>query len=196
MKSSELTPLLFTVYLAAASGRSPALPCFAAFLALVRFSGLFAFTQLFFQTLAHIAIMATIFLVSSTGFTLVNSMLKIGTIISPDPIGSTMLGLFALSLFLSLTRSADFTIPYALISGLAPYGIIFGIFVFAKCPLAIAAECTAVFAFTLIGTVNKRISMKDNLHDFIFQSMERVITAMFLVLPLNIPISFLCGICR
>ena len=51
MKSSELTPLLFTVYLAAASGRSPALPCFAAFLALVRFSGLFAFTQLFFQTL-------------------------------------------------------------------------------------------------------------------------------------------------
>jgi len=26
------------------------LPCFAAFLALVRFSGLFAFTQLFFQT--------------------------------------------------------------------------------------------------------------------------------------------------
>lgn len=52
MKSSELTPLLFTVYLAAASGRSPALPCFAAFLALVRFSGLFAFTQLFFQTLS------------------------------------------------------------------------------------------------------------------------------------------------
>ena len=50
MKSSELTPLLFTVYLAAASGRSPALPCFAAFLALVCFSGLFAFTQLFFQT--------------------------------------------------------------------------------------------------------------------------------------------------
>ena len=50
MKSSELTPLLFTVYLAAASGRSPALPCFAAFLALVRFSRLFAFTQLFFQT--------------------------------------------------------------------------------------------------------------------------------------------------
>ena len=54
MKSSELTPLLFTVYLAAASGRSPALPCFAAFLALVRFSGLFAFTQLFFQTLTKI----------------------------------------------------------------------------------------------------------------------------------------------
>lgn len=76
------------------------------------------------STIAHIAIMATIFLVSSTGFTLVNSMLKIGAIISPDPIGSTMLGLFALSLFLSLTRSADFTIPYALISGLAPYGII------------------------------------------------------------------------
>ena len=50
MKSSELAPLLFTVYLAAASGRSPALPCFAAFLALVCFSGLFAFTQLFFQT--------------------------------------------------------------------------------------------------------------------------------------------------
>ncbi len=72
------------------------------------------------STIAHIAIMATIFLVSSTGFTLVNSMLKIGAIISPDPIGSTMLGLFALSLFLSLTRSADFTIPYALISGLAP----------------------------------------------------------------------------
>ena len=53
-KSSELAPLLFTVYLAAASGRSPALPCFAAFLALVRFSGLFAFTQLFFQTLAQL----------------------------------------------------------------------------------------------------------------------------------------------
>ena len=52
MKSSELAPLLFTVYLAAASGRSPALPCFAAFLALVCFSGLFAFTQLFFQTRA------------------------------------------------------------------------------------------------------------------------------------------------
>ena len=46
-----MTPLLFTVYLAAASGRSPALPCFAAFLALVRFSGLFAFTQFFFQIL-------------------------------------------------------------------------------------------------------------------------------------------------
>ncbi len=45
----HLAPLLFTVYLAAASGRSPALPCFAAFLALVCFSGLFAFTQLFFQ---------------------------------------------------------------------------------------------------------------------------------------------------
>ena len=53
MKSSELAPLLFTVYLAAASGRSPALPCFAAFLALVCFSGLFAFTQLFFQTRGH-----------------------------------------------------------------------------------------------------------------------------------------------
>ena len=50
MKSSELAPLLFTVYLAAASGHSPALPCFAAFLALVCFSGLFAFTQFFFQT--------------------------------------------------------------------------------------------------------------------------------------------------
>ena len=50
MKSSELSPLLFTVYLAAASGRSPALPCFAAFLVLVRFSGLFVFTQFFFQT--------------------------------------------------------------------------------------------------------------------------------------------------
>ena len=49
MKSSELTLLLFTVYLAAASGRSLALPCFAAFLALVRFSGLFAFTQFFFR---------------------------------------------------------------------------------------------------------------------------------------------------
>ena len=45
----RITPLLFTVYSAAASGRSPALPCFAAFLALVRFSGLFAFTQFFFQ---------------------------------------------------------------------------------------------------------------------------------------------------
>ena len=56
MKSSELAPLLFTVYLAAASGRSPALPCFAAFLALVRFSGLFAFTQLFFQTLVSSAL--------------------------------------------------------------------------------------------------------------------------------------------
>ena len=42
------------------------------------------------STIAHIAIMATIFLVSSTGFTLVNSMLKIGAIISPDPIGSTI----------------------------------------------------------------------------------------------------------
>lgn len=48
-----MTLLLFTVYLAAASGHSPALPCFAAFLALVRFSGLFAFTQLFFQTPAN-----------------------------------------------------------------------------------------------------------------------------------------------
>ncbi len=148
------------------------------------------------STLAHISTMATIFLVSSAVFTFVNPILNIGEIISPDPIGSTILGLFAFSLFLSLTRSANLTIPYALISGLAPYGIIFGIFVFAKCPLAIAAECTAVFTFTLIGTVNERISIKDNLHDFIFQAMERVITAMFLVLPLNIPISFLCGICR
>lgn len=44
------TPLLFTVYLVAASGCSPALPCFAALLVLLRFSGLFAFTQFFFQT--------------------------------------------------------------------------------------------------------------------------------------------------
>ena len=50
MKSSELSPLLFTVYSAAALGRSPALPCFAALLVLVRFSGLFAFTQFIFQT--------------------------------------------------------------------------------------------------------------------------------------------------
>ena len=42
------TPLLFTVYLVAASGCSPALPCFAALLVLLRFSGLFAFTQFFF----------------------------------------------------------------------------------------------------------------------------------------------------
>ena len=107
------------------------------------------------STIAHIAIMATIFLVSSTGFTLVNSMLKIGAIISPDPIGSTMLGLFALSLFLSLTRSADFTIPYALISGLAPYGIIFGIFVFAKCPLAIAAYSYMALVPVIIPLVVK-----------------------------------------
>ena len=60
MKSSELTPLLFTVYLAAASGRSPALPCFAAFLALVRFSRLFAFTQLFFQTLQVLPLLVVI----------------------------------------------------------------------------------------------------------------------------------------
>ena len=49
-EKQRISPLLFTVYSAAASGRSPALPCFAAFLALVCFSGLFAFTQLFFQT--------------------------------------------------------------------------------------------------------------------------------------------------
>ena len=35
----------------AASGRSPALPCLAAYLVLLRFSGLFAFTQFLFQTL-------------------------------------------------------------------------------------------------------------------------------------------------
>jgi len=62
MKSSELAPLLFTVYLAAASGRSPALPCFAAFLALVRFSGLFAFTQLFFQTQQYGEPKSTVFI--------------------------------------------------------------------------------------------------------------------------------------
>lgn len=146
------------------------------------------------STRTHIVIMAAIFIVSSSIFALIYPMLRIKAIVPPDESWFTILGLFAFSLFLSLTRSADLTIPHALISGLAPYGIIFGIFVFAKCPLAIAAECTAVFAFTLIGTVNKRISMKDNLHDFIFQSMERVITAMFLVLPLNIPISFLLGI--
>ena len=49
-EKQRTTPLLFTVYLAAASGRSPALPCFAAFLVLVRFSGLFVFTQFIFQT--------------------------------------------------------------------------------------------------------------------------------------------------
>ena len=38
------------------------------------------------STIAHIAIMATIFLVSSTGFTLVNSMLKIGAIIQSGPL--------------------------------------------------------------------------------------------------------------
>ena len=54
MKSSELAPLLFTVYLAAASGRSPALPCFAAFLAVVRFSGLFTFTQFFSDPEYHV----------------------------------------------------------------------------------------------------------------------------------------------
>lgn len=148
------------------------------------------------STRTHIVIMTAIFLVSSGIFGLIYPMIRIKAIFPPDEIWFTILGLFAFSLFLSLTRNADFTASYALISGLAPYGIIFGIFVFAKCPLAIAAECTAVFAFTLIGIVNKRISMKDNLHGFIFQSMERVITAMFLVLPLNIPISFLCGICR
>jgi hypothetical protein len=40
MKSSELTPLLFTVYLAVASGRSPALPCFAAFFSFGTFFGI------------------------------------------------------------------------------------------------------------------------------------------------------------
>ncbi len=40
MKSSELAPLLFTVYLAAASGRSPALPCFAAFFSFGMFFGI------------------------------------------------------------------------------------------------------------------------------------------------------------
>ena len=49
-EKQRIAPLLFTVYSAAASGRSPALPCFAAFLVLVRFSGLFAFTQFIFQT--------------------------------------------------------------------------------------------------------------------------------------------------
>ena len=49
-EKQRIAPLLFTVYSAAASGRSPALPCFAAVLVLVRFSGLFAFTQFIFQT--------------------------------------------------------------------------------------------------------------------------------------------------
>ena len=50
MKSGDIDSLLFTVYLAAASGRYPAFPCFVAFLVLIRFSGLFAFTHFFFQT--------------------------------------------------------------------------------------------------------------------------------------------------
>ena len=54
-EKQRISPLLFTVYSAAASGRSPALPCFAALLVLVRFSGLFAFTQFIFQTLADIS---------------------------------------------------------------------------------------------------------------------------------------------
>lgn len=146
------------------------------------------------STRTHIVIMAAIFLVSSSIFALIYPMLRIKAIFPPDEIWFTILGLFAFFLFLSLTRSADLTIPYALISGLAPYGMIFGIYVFAKCPLAIAFECAALFVFMLIGTVKERISMKDNLRDFIFQAMERMITAMFLVLPLNVPISFLLGI--
>lgn len=50
-EKQRIAPLLFTVYLADASGRSPTLPCLAEFFVLVHFSGLFAFTQLFFQTL-------------------------------------------------------------------------------------------------------------------------------------------------
>jgi len=38
------------------------LPCFAAFLALVRFSGLFAFTQLFFQTQQYGEPKSTVFI--------------------------------------------------------------------------------------------------------------------------------------
>ena len=45
---------LHRIYLAAASGRSQVLPCFAAFLALVRFSGLFAFTQFFSDPEYHV----------------------------------------------------------------------------------------------------------------------------------------------
>lgn len=146
------------------------------------------------STRTHIVIMAAIFLVSSGIFSIIYPMLRIKAIVPPDEIWFTILGLFAFSLFLSLTRSADLTIPHALISGLAPYGMIFGIYVFAKCPLAIAVECAAFFAFVLIGTVKERVSMKDNLRDFIFQAMERMVTAMFLVLPLNVPISFLLGI--
>ena len=146
------------------------------------------------STRTHIVIMAAIFLVSSGIFSLIYPMLRIKAIVPPDEIWFTILGLFAFFLFLSLTRSADLTIPYALISGLAPYGMIFGIYVFAKCPLAIAFECVALFVFMLIGTVKERISMKDNLRDFIFQAMERMIKVMFLVLPLNVPISFLWGI--
>ena len=146
------------------------------------------------STRTHIVIMAAIFLVSSGIFSLIYPMLRIKAIVPPDEIWFTILGLFAFSLFLSLTRSADLTIPHALIAGLAPYGMIFGIYVFAKCPLAIAVECAAFFAFVLIGTVKERVSMKDNLRDFIFQAMERMVTAMFLVLPLNVPISFLLGI--
>ena len=48
-KKQRISPLLFTVYSATASSRSPTLPCFAAFLALECFSGLFAFTQFSFQ---------------------------------------------------------------------------------------------------------------------------------------------------
>lgn len=146
------------------------------------------------STRTHIVIMAAIFIVSSSIFALIYPMLRIKAIFQPDESWFTILGLFAFSLFLSLTRSTGFTAPYALISGLAPYGMIFGIYVFAKCPLAIAFECAAVFAFMLISTVKERVSVKDNLRDFIFQAMERMIMAMFLVLPLNVPISFLLGI--
>ena len=53
------------------------------------------------STLAHISTMATIFLVSSAVFTFVNPILNIGEIISPDSIGSTILGLFAFPCFLA-----------------------------------------------------------------------------------------------
>ena len=49
MKSSELDSLLFTVYFEAVSSCFPKLPCVPAILTLIRFSGLFAFTQFFFK---------------------------------------------------------------------------------------------------------------------------------------------------
>lgn len=148
--------------------------------------------------LAHTIIFAGFFIVSFAVF-LIWVYPEIGILkafIAPDEVRITIPALFALTLFLSMTQAGNISLLFTFASCLLSYGMVFGIYVLAKSPFIIAAECIAVIVFIMVSLFRENAVKKKDICERIFWVIDKMLVAMFAIIPLNLPLSFIIGICR